>query len=328
MDTEKNKKVYMDLLNFSSKFYSSCDWNSKIALSKVEYFAYTALNSNYIVKCFIDDTTPTEETQAKWKSRREREILNGSRRTPLSLGLLLGDMFRKVGIEVVFSNEMDNDDTLAFHAEADRACILSNDKDFFRYIDSTFVVYGDYYIKNNKLILVEKSKDIKNKSSKRKLEMPPTIRIESSNFQIIDNKITYKRGSGSPLMKKLNMSPHAIVAPLRHALFYYKNISYPVIEIWPEWSQIENRVVWHIEEIIAKENEYIRLLDKPNEAMMYFFPLEAKNMKPKMVNLKDWRKHIHCLRTIIYEICSKANNKKSLLDYWIEFENLKNTLKE
>jgi hypothetical protein len=61
-------------------------------------------------------------------------LLQGRKNVPHGLAGLLGDLFRECGVEVVYSDKDDNDDTLAWHAHADGADVLSDDKDFFRWV--------------------------------------------------------------------------------------------------------------------------------------------------------------------------------------------------
>ncbi len=48
------------------------------------------------------------------------------------MNVLMAEVFVRSGVEVRFSYEADNDDTLAAHAQLDGAEILSSDSDFFR----------------------------------------------------------------------------------------------------------------------------------------------------------------------------------------------------
>jgi len=44
----------------------------------------------------------------------------------------------------VHYSDVDSDDTLASYAQAKGACVLSQDKDFLRYKDSTYTIFKDF----------------------------------------------------------------------------------------------------------------------------------------------------------------------------------------
>ena len=72
---------------------------------------------------------------------------------PYGLTTLIGDMFANCGVPIHYS-EVDNDDTIAAYAQKDNACILSGDRDFNRYIGSTFTVYREFEINKGILNLI------------------------------------------------------------------------------------------------------------------------------------------------------------------------------
>lgn len=118
--------LYVDILNYGQYFFPmNRSWNISNAYNLVKEFIQAADQSNLKLKIFIDDAVPSDEATRKWKSRRAAEVIKGIKNMPQGLSILLGDMFRSLGIEVHYSDEYDNDDTLAIFAHLDNAFILS-----------------------------------------------------------------------------------------------------------------------------------------------------------------------------------------------------------
>jgi len=90
----------------------------------------------------------------KWRKRREQQLKKEEVNVPTCCATLLGDIWRSFGVPVFYS-EADNDDTMAAYAEEYGAHILSQDKDFYRYVEARFTVWADYEItKEGELWLV------------------------------------------------------------------------------------------------------------------------------------------------------------------------------
>ncbi len=99
------------------------------------------------------------------------------------LAILLGDLFRKCQVEVIYSDECDKDDTLAYYAHRYHADILSNDK-----------VYGEYYItQQGYLSLTLKSDESRDHASKRQLLVVQPRVSTCTRVSHVTNGI-YKRG--------------------------------------------------------------------------------------------------------------------------------------
>jgi hypothetical protein len=64
---------------------------------------------------------------------------------PPCLSIIYGDMWRALKVPVHYS-DIDNDDTIAAYAEANKVPIMSGDKDFYRYRGARFPIYADYEI--------------------------------------------------------------------------------------------------------------------------------------------------------------------------------------
>jgi len=154
------KLLYMDALNYGSKIFgrNGDHWLIEKAVSKIRKLVKAATNSGWKLKVFIDAAIKTNETMKKWRGRREEEVRKECRAVAQGMNTLLGDAFRENGVEVLYSVEADNDDTLAAHASQDGAAILSGDQDFFRYRGLTCPIYCGYEIKGNKLILTPQQK--------------------------------------------------------------------------------------------------------------------------------------------------------------------------
>ena len=87
----------------------------------------------------------------KWKTRRMKECREGVRRTPVGLAMMLGTLFQDKGVFVHYSSSHDCDDTIAAFAYHRGGCVLSQDKDFFRYfvVEDTEAQSPPYKVYNN-----------------------------------------------------------------------------------------------------------------------------------------------------------------------------------
>lgn len=324
-------KLYIDLLNYGNKFLPIFDWNLSRAYERIKNFIEAANNSGFFnIKCFIDDSNPSEEATKKWKTRREKEVRKGKKEVPQGYAILLGDMFTSCGIEVLYSDELDNDDTLAFYAHADEAILLSGDKDFFRYIDAKYVVYDVYSVtKNHALVLsqIRTAETIKcNGKAPHAIAIGQPPKTRQRVTQITGG--IYKRGTPSPLMRKLNMSPHRILAPLRRAAFHLQGIEGPITETYPEWDEENKTVAWYYEQNIypLKDDFYQNLLVYPAEAMKHFFPQECSEYNNQLgFSRIEWDKHVFCVQSLVYEIISIAFDV-TLFELWMQHnENCQDT---
>lgn len=329
-DETEGKRLYIDILNYGTDFFPiGKRWSIPRAYHKVGEFVEAARNASFTcIKCFIDDSNPSIEAAQKWKTRREAEIRHGKKEVPQGFAVLLGDLFRMHGVEVLFSGECDNDDTLAFHAHHDRAVLLSGDKDFFRYVGADYILYDTYKISSNvmELSLTRKAGNVSQPSSPLRIGSPPSTR--STINHISDGR--YKRGSPSPLVRALNISPLATIAPLRRASFVALGIKGPITEIFPEWNEETKQVVWSVSSDIYPETDAqtFALLSDPDAAARLFFPNECdpdtKYQPPKNISKKLWERHVFCMRSLAYELCVQASHgtprgQWTLLELWAKF---------
>jgi len=141
-------------------------------------------------------------------------------------------------------SEVDNDDTLAFFAQRDGASILSNDKDFFRYRDATYTVYGRFEVKAGTLVL--KKKPFLVSSEPRALLASEPITYQTiPTVQRIRMYSFFYRGVGSSLTKVLG-NLHSKLLALRQQFYADIGIALDqeIREIYPEWDKKDKKVIW------------------------------------------------------------------------------------
>lgn len=286
-DRQKENLLYVDVLNFSGYFFKIGNhWSFKYANKKVEKFVKFAKNSNFKLKIFIDAFIKTDEAILKWKKRREEEVIKGFRNMAQGMNVLLGDLFRKNDVEVCYSMESDNDDTIASHAHNDNACILSQDSVFLRYNNYKYIIYSNFKLnyKNKKLILIKRNNTFCKKIKRNIISPPPQTRSTDPGFITLPKY--YLRGTPSPLTHYFE-NLHITIRPLRQAYYYHINIESDVIEEIPT---IKNsKVEWDIK-YVCKNDFLLKLLGNPIEVYNYFF----KNIvKPKNVDKQMWDNHIY-----------------------------------
>ena len=323
------KLLYVDILNYSEAFFKPYSrWNLKKSLEKVKQFVAAARKSNYKLKLFIDDSISTNEAVKKWRKRREREIIKGEKRVPQGTSVLLGDMFQRCGVSVLYSLKSDNDDTLACHAHADGADILSSDGDFFRYEGAAYTVWADFdhdKLRAGIFKLIPHTYEKVSKSqkiSKRILTEPPIARKTYTNVNDFKNTIKnkdyiYISGVPSPLVRALGVNPHITIAPLRHALFSSIFDQGTVIkEEFPNWNATKSNFEWYINEITVstEHNDYVELLENPRKAFLALFPNEAQNIKPQTLRCtaNDWTNHRFACCCIVSTVCCIFKGKELL----------------
>jgi hypothetical protein len=117
-------------------------WLLKGHIHAFAEFVAAARRSGFnVIRVFIDASTGDagSEAELKWLKRRERDVTKGKREVPQSSNVLIGDLFRALGVSPVYSVTHDCDDTIAAAAQRDEADVLSSDSDFFRYSGSVAV---------------------------------------------------------------------------------------------------------------------------------------------------------------------------------------------
>lgn len=95
--------LYIDALNYAKSFFPVgvrvSHWQLSGAAETVQRFVSAAHYSGWEVVAFIDSAYVSEETQQKWRSRREMEVLRQNRNVPQGLPVLMGDAFRRAGVK-------------------------------------------------------------------------------------------------------------------------------------------------------------------------------------------------------------------------------------
>lgn len=261
---------------------------------------------------FIDDTNQTEETQKKWRLRREKEVADRERRVPQGSNRMVGEMFLKFKVPVHYSTEMDNDDTIAEYAAYYNASILSGDRDYFRY-NKSFKIYSGYEVGKGYTLELIKQEATSARSCPRSLEgrIPqtnPTMKLFCHSSQ---NEHLLQRGSPSPLTRDAG-NPHGKIKKLRQALYFKLGVKIPVREIYPEWDHENNRTVWVNEQVYA-DPTCLALLQDPKKAHDVFFGNELK-VPITTVKPEEWLNHVTSTKIVTYELCALAN-QAFLLDY-------------
>jgi hypothetical protein len=295
-------------VNYCLYFIPVKDWNMTRSMNRVKNFITTVKNSGYEnISVFIDDKVITSEALEKTQKRRVKEILQGYKNVPYGTSTLLGDMFKECDVDVYYSHEADNDDTIAYFAQRDGADILSGDKDMFRYIGYTYTIYKSFKISNGCLNLeLAKIPYLPIDYMREFLTTTPETKIHPNFFP-------YIRGVVSHLQRELNISPHHILKPLREHIMFILGIN-EVKEIYPEWNEELQSVIWHNDICYAKYSDRMdKYLDHPQIAMDGFFPLWWE--------INDYEHHF-CIRSLIFQYFSFfLDYKISLWKLWNDYEN-------
>ena len=303
------RRLYVDVLNYSHKFFDTRNWNLVTASKNVKMFISAARKSGWTLKIFIDAVIESDESLRKWRSRREKEISNGVKNMPQGTSTLIGDLFCSQGVEVAYSVEADNDDTIAAHASADGADILSQDRDFFRYIGATYKVYKFFYFEYGRLILEEYPHIPRGSQvpSVRPIQVPPQTRMSNPLFASSGGDCLYRRGVPSPLVREFG-NPHVTVRPLIKALYFRLGIRDIVVEEFPVWNSSRNEPCWE-KRRVRPDNMLEFLLDSPQDALLHFYkPWPPR--KPNFVTWRDFDKHLFAVKCVVYEICSHASGDR------------------
>ncbi|KAG0221158.1 hypothetical protein BGW41_007172 [Actinomortierella wolfii] len=300
-------------MNYAGDFFTVGEhWSFKKARDKIKRFMNHAVRSNFEVTVFLDAFISTEESIAKWRGRREEEVLVCKRNMPQSLNTLIGELFKKAGARIAYSTTADNDDTLAAHASADRAAVLSRDKDFLRYIDSKYELYEDFVLKQGFLHLIpRRARPIRYPPTPRELiSPPPPTRDSDPGFITLPEY--FLRGSPSPLTRICG-NLHRTIRPLRQA--YYASLEIgakPIPEEFPEY-EVGKGVVWHREDVYP-DSKHLKLLSDPKAAYTFFF---SDIRRPARVTNRDWENHVYATYAVVFEICALYSNT-SLFDMLVQ----------
>lgn len=114
------------------------------------------------------------------------------------------------------------------------------------------------------------------------------------------------------------------------------NYAGPITEEWPEWDAAVGAVAWVVHTDIyppaAPDPQLLELLNKPDQAVVKFFPNEAfAPLYPprRSIRRDDWLKHVFAVRCVVYELSVMANRAgPNLLELWLQFESQQATANE
>eukprot|EP01112_Ceratiomyxa_fruticulosa_P008620 TRINITY_DN2232_c0_g1_i1.p1 TRINITY_DN2232_c0_g1~~TRINITY_DN2232_c0_g1_i1.p1 ORF type:complete len:599 (-),score=95.50 TRINITY_DN2232_c0_g1_i1:200-1996(-) len=280
------KVLCVDVLNFSAEFMGGSiskhhpQWPKLNKIEdRVSRFVNASTKLGFKVVAFLDESNITPETINKWRTRREREVRGNERNIIQAFGSFVGEYFKRNNVEVHYSLEADNDDTLVSFAFSKQACILSEDKDMFRYTHNgkplNLTVYSDFHYDAKGDIVFEPHPYQHaplpvDRSLREVIVPPPKTNAVNLDFRIllIKEKPFVSRGSPSPLTRNLGNIHHTLT-PLRQAGYYKANLSIPIQEMFPDWDIENNRVKW-IEQTVLPDSKYLDLLENPIKALEAF----------------------------------------------------------
>lgn len=228
------------------------------------------------------------------------------RDVPRGLSVLLGEMFQRLDVDLHYSVDRDNDDTLAFFAHADGADVLSEDSDFFRYPGASFRIFKAFDIQHGQLKLVPHDGCLKSGVKQRQLDGKPVTCSALPAFIDVSRKGQYTRGAPSPLVKLLG-NPHVSAQPLRQALYARLGIQGSVREEFPVWR--DSAACWHVQDVLPDESQD-NLLEDPERAVAELFPELLE--EPPPIAAKLWEKHIFGVYAIVHELCCAASGSSFL----------------
>ncbi|KAI8817740.1 uncharacterized protein EV422DRAFT_508808 [Fimicolochytrium jonesii] len=318
------KKLYVDILNYSTNvffFTGIPHWAWQRGVERVGIFVKACHIGHWDPVVFIDGTPQTAEADAKWRNRRTVEITQERRNIPQGLSVILGEAFKKHGVDVIYSYGADNDDTLAAFAKRDKAILVSNDGDFWRYTRRNYTIRKNLRLEvphpNSRAlprITMDDSKAVKFKrrpTPREILDPVPEIRRVSPTLTEMRGGI-YRRGAPSALVRKLG-NPHIALRPLRQALYHRLGFTHPVKEIFPIWDTHTERVEWPEAQVYADPNpKWDALLDDHIAAFETLFPDEKRQMDPPYddISPRDWHNHLFALWSLVCEVCALGQSAK------------------
>ena len=318
----------MDILNYHSSFFDIprngsrvVDFQSDLqsARRKIQDFVSASRASGYKIIGFIDRSSSSQENLNKWKSRREEQLKKGVRNCVANMPLILGSIFKSLGVTVHYST-IDCDDTIAAFAYHLGGSVLSRDCDFFRYfVDSStervlpFKIFFNFSVLNGRLTLNLHG----GPGKKRPRASPRQIQSslpETSSLPYLDKKprfpgssngnVMYQRGCGSNLTHEVN--PHIQARALRQAAYQRMNYG-PVLEIIAQWDERPT----FTEDLVQPDDTLDHLLDSPREAFQHLFPTTSRSPG---VSEAEWRNHVFSQKCVVAELCAWTSPEREYLE--------------
>ncbi|CAM9338501.1 unnamed protein product [Heterosigma akashiwo] len=321
------RKLYVDVLNYSSRFLMvgnelTDHWHvvDEEPVANVQRFLDAARASSYEITVFIDSIgrMNNAEERETWRERREKEVRDQRKGAVYGMGVLLGELFKDLGCRVCFCADAGGDDTIASFAEEDDADILSNDNDFVLYQGSSFEVFSDFEIEDGCLRLFKKNyRFLDNHAGPWKTLLPSKPNVSSTSPEVDEALKTcyYARGVPSYL-SKVAENPHITARPLRQALYSKLGATEPILEEFPNWDPVSNRVVWD-EAVVEADPSLVDLLDDPLEAVAQVFP----DLGELLDSLNDVDKcnHLYAVSAVCFDLCARSKEDTPLLEHLCTF---------
>ncbi|KAJ3271007.1 hypothetical protein HDV01_007157 [Terramyces sp. JEL0728] len=289
-------KLYIDGLNFKRRFWreGTNPWNLKQVHLQISRFVQACKNREIETVVFLDATRHTKEAIRKHRQRYALQLRKASFALPAGSTLIYGEIFKSLGVTVLYSSGADNDDTLAAFAQRDGAAVLSRDQDFFRYNDRNFEIYSDFSFKKGQLILKKAEFNEKRDISKRDIIDIPKVIENLPQFADLPKFI--KLSPITPLAKYFEMNQSVAYRPLRQALYHKFGVS-SVEERYVDVDS-EGNSTW-IEEVVSSDPAFTHLLMKPDIAVKKFM---GDYLKKIDCDPHQWALHEFGIYLAIYEV--------------------------
>ncbi|CDW88040.1 UNKNOWN [Stylonychia lemnae] len=304
---ESRMLLYVDALNYSRRFFNDSNfWNLKKPFIKIRRFVDAARKSGIDIEVYIDAGMQTKEALTKWRTRREAQVKKCEMNVPTCLSQIYGDMFRGLKVPVWYS-DVDNDDTLASYAHFYGACILSQDKDFFRYTEGRFPIYHDFIIDDKGYLILQRAKEFDHPKKRSIIQPPPNVFEQYPIIPKIHQMNEYLRGCPSALTKYTGNLQRTFTE-LRAYFYFQQGINFPVNEKYPEWDPEQEEVYWTQEIVEPVKNMFKTKVLDIRKIIDYY---KDKVVRPDI--LKDdelaWSNHLYAFAALISEILAKIFRK-------------------
>jgi len=312
---KSTKLLFIDIMNFADKFElftgGRTPWSIKDFEASVRSFVELARNSGFEIAVFFDgEFYRTQASRNNWIKKRELEFERERKWSPHRTNILLGNAFRKAGADVHYSYEADLMDTLASHAFAAGASILTCARDIFKYLylnsDGPLIYRKFDYSPDGKTLEVSPLGGARVGDMKKDTPVvTPRPQTRSYlNLSVVKETLSYRQGCSSPLPRLENLL--LTVRPLRQAAYQRLGIKGPVTENLAAWRN--RKVEWEVEDV-HPDLKFDALLD-PQKAFEKFF-LETETSEHNGIL---WSNHVFSMWIVILEIVASVKDEVSLLE--------------
>jgi len=300
--------ICLDALNFADIFLDK-GWNLNRCLRNVTRFVKDLHRQDRAVVVFIDGSSDTDEALNKWKGRRVKEIMKQRKYVPHGWATLLGDMFKKLNIDVHYS-VYDCDDTIAHYAYHNKCSILSRDRDFYRYFtddnNTPFRVYASITHRGG-ITLSERSLDDRHSRGAPPRKIGQLLDTTPSNpFLInVNARREYVRGVPTNNVKERG-NPHILFTEFRTAVYYDLGYRDQIREIIPYYDNDMEDVQWTSNLVTPTEN--CEIIRSPEEYIV----------RSGHLTDTDTRKYRFCVKSVIYELWQCLHPDMLLFDILLQ----------